>query len=167
MMPGGVYYIGIIDILQRWTWRKRLEWLVLSLSISISISLLTSVSVSLPLCLCLCLLTSHRFFKVYILRHSESGISCMAPIPYKNRFQSKVLASSSSVSLSLSLSLCLPSRLILGQISQIFEHSIFIREITGSWIGKRFDRLSLPPLSLLESFAVSREVTTPAPLIDT
>ncbi len=35
----------------------------------------------------------------------------MAPEPYKVRFQ--------------------------GKISQIIEHSNFIREVTGSWVGKR------------------------------
>ena len=73
----GVYYMGAVDILQKWTIRKRLE----------------------------------RLYKIYVLGKSGSGLSCMAPEPYKVRFQQKV--------------------------SQIIEHSIFIREITGSWKGKR------------------------------
>jgi 1-phosphatidylinositol-4-phosphate 5-kinase len=73
----GVYYMGAVDILQKWTIRKRVE----------------------------------RLYKIYVLGRSGAGISCMAPEPYKVRFQQKV--------------------------SQIIEHSIFIREITGSWKGKR------------------------------
>lgn len=84
----GVYYMGAVDILQKWTVKKRLE----------------------------------RLYKVYVLGRSGAGISCMAPGPYKERFQQKV--------------------------SQIIEHSIFIREITGSWKGKR-------------------ELTEPTTLIDT
>eukprot|EP00603_Paraphysomonas_imperforata_P011470 CAMPEP_0114462732 /NCGR_PEP_ID=MMETSP0104-20121206/6983_1 /TAXON_ID=37642 ORGANISM="Paraphysomonas imperforata, Strain PA2" /NCGR_SAMPLE_ID=MMETSP0104 /ASSEMBLY_ACC=CAM_ASM_000202 /LENGTH=801 /DNA_ID=CAMNT_0001635625 /DNA_START=425 /DNA_END=2831 /DNA_ORIENTATION=- len=73
----GVYYMGIVDILQKWTIKKRCE----------------------------------RLYKIHILGRAGEGISCMAPEPYKARFQQKV--------------------------SQIIEHSIFIREITGSWKGKR------------------------------
>jgi 1-phosphatidylinositol-4-phosphate 5-kinase len=73
----GVYYMGAVDILQKWTIRKRIE----------------------------------RLYKIYVLGRSGAGLSCMAPEPYKVRFQQKV--------------------------SQIIEHSIFIREITGSWKGKR------------------------------
>jgi 1-phosphatidylinositol-4-phosphate 5-kinase len=73
----GVYYMGVVDILQKWTVKKRME----------------------------------RLYKIHILGRAGAGISCMAPEPYKVRFQQKV--------------------------SQIVEHSIFIREITGSWIGKR------------------------------
>lgn len=73
----GVYYMGIVDILQKWTLQKRFE----------------------------------RLYKVHVLGRSGAGISCMPPEPYKARFQQKV--------------------------SQIIEHSIFIREVTGSWKGKR------------------------------
>ena len=73
----GVYYMGAVDILQKWTVMKRIE----------------------------------RLYKIYILGKPGAGLSCMAPEPYKVRFQHKV--------------------------SQIIEHSIFIREITGSWKGKR------------------------------
>ena len=52
-----------------------------------------------------------QFLKVNILQLSKSGISCIPPDPYRRRFQAKV--------------------------NQIIEHSIFVREITGSWVGKR------------------------------
>jgi hypothetical protein len=72
------YYFGVIDILQTWSLKKKLE----------------------------------RMVKIYILRYPEEGLSCMAPRGYMQRFQRK--------------------------ISQIIEHSIFVREITGSWLpGKR------------------------------
>lgn len=71
------YYVGVIDILQTWSWKKRLE----------------------------------RFFKVNVLRQSAEGVSCIDPVAYKLRYQRKV--------------------------SQIIEHSIFVREVTGSWKGKR------------------------------
>jgi len=71
------YYVGVIDILQTWSWRKRLE----------------------------------RFLKVVVLRQSAQGVSCIDPVAYKLRYQRKV--------------------------SQIIEHSIFVREVTGSWKGKR------------------------------
>lgn len=51
------------------------------------------------------------FFKVYILRMPADGVSCMAPEEYKIRFQAR--------------------------ITRIVEHSLFIREITGSWSGRR------------------------------
>ncbi len=53
-----------------------------------------------------------RFFKVYLKGLSPAGISCMPPDDYKERFQKK--------------------------ISQIIEHSLFIREVTGSWKGRRY-----------------------------
>ena len=71
------YYVGVIDILQTWSWKKRLE----------------------------------RFAKVICLRQSAEGVSCIDPVAYKLRYQRKV--------------------------SQIIEHSIFVREVTGSWKGKR------------------------------
>lgn len=71
------YYVGVIDILQTWSWTKRLE----------------------------------RFVKVNCLRQSAEGVSCIDPVAYKLRYQRKV--------------------------SQIIEHSIFVREVTGSWKGKR------------------------------
>lgn len=74
----GIYYIGIIDILQQWTLQKRLE----------------------------------RFAKTQLQRKDPNGISCMPPGPYRERFQRK--------------------------ISQLIEHTIFIREVTGSWKGPRF-----------------------------
>jgi 1-phosphatidylinositol-4-phosphate 5-kinase len=74
----GIYYLGIIDILQPWTVKKRLE----------------------------------RFAKTTLLGKNASGLSCMPPEPYRDRFQRK--------------------------ISQLIEHTIFIREVTGSWKGPRF-----------------------------
>ena len=71
------YYLGVIDVLQTWSWSKRFE----------------------------------HFFKVYILRQPAKGISCVPPEEYKRRYQKKMAG--------------------------IIEHSIFIREVTGSWRGKR------------------------------
>lgn len=71
------YYLGVIDILQTWSWSKRLEHL----------------------------------FKVYVLRQPAEGVSCIPPEEYKKRYQKKMAG--------------------------IIEHSIFIREVTGSWRGKR------------------------------
>ncbi len=71
------YYLGVIDILQTWSWSKRLEHL----------------------------------FKVYVLQQPAAGLSCVPPEEYKKRYQKKMAG--------------------------IIEHSIFIREVTGSWQGKR------------------------------
>lgn len=71
------YYLGVIDILQTWSWSKRLE----------------------------------QLFKVYILQQPAEGLSCIPPEEYKKRYQKKMVS--------------------------IIEHSIFIREVTGSWRGKR------------------------------
>ena len=54
------------------------------------------------------------------LLHLWNIISCIEPKQYKKRFQQK--------------------------ISNIIEHSIFIREITGSWSGKR--ELSEPKIMM-------------------
>lgn len=72
------YYMGVIDVLQTWSWSKRLE----------------------------------HMFKVYILRQPAAGVSCVPPEEYKRRYQKKMAG--------------------------IIEHSIFIREVTGSWRGKRY-----------------------------
>eukprot|EP01038_Epipyxis_sp_PR26KG_P008868 gene8868-11962_t len=80
------YYFGMIDILETWSWTKKLE----------------------------------RLFKVYVLGKSPDGISCVPPEEYKIRFQQK--------------------------ISRIIEHSIFVREVTGSWVGKREVTVPLPLL---------------------
>jgi hypothetical protein len=53
-----------------------------------------------------------RLYKIYVLGKPGEGLSCMSPEDYKVRFQQK--------------------------IARIIEHSIFVREITGSWTGKRF-----------------------------
>jgi 1-phosphatidylinositol-4-phosphate 5-kinase len=71
------YYLGVIDVLQTWSWSKRLEHL----------------------------------FKVYVLQQPAAGLSCVPPEEYKKRYQKKMVS--------------------------IIEHSIFIREVTGSWRGKR------------------------------
>jgi hypothetical protein len=71
------YYLGVIDVLQTWSWQKRLE----------------------------------QWFKIYILQQSAQGISCLPPEEYKRRYQKKM--------------------------TSIIEHSIYIREVTGSWRGKR------------------------------
>jgi hypothetical protein len=52
-----VYHFGIIDFLQDWTFRKKVE----------------------------------RFFKIYVTRKDPDGLSVMPPLPYKERFQSKIL----------------------------------------------------------------------------
>lgn len=72
------YYLGVIDVLQTWSWSKRLEHL----------------------------------FKVYVLQQPAAGLSCVPPEEYKRRYQKKMAG--------------------------IIEHSIFIREVTGSWRGKRY-----------------------------
>ena len=56
-------------------------------------------------------LSLRRIAKIYLLGQSAAGLSVMHPVPYKDRFQKKM--------------------------SQLIEHSIFIREVTGSWQGKR------------------------------
>ena len=84
----GVYYFGIIDILQSWSLKKRIE----------------------------------RFLKVYVKQKPARGISCAPPEEYKQRFQKK--------------------------ISEIIEHAIFAREITGSWKG---DRHKGAPVNLMTS----------------
>jgi len=76
------YYIGIVDCLQTWSWRKRLEY----------------------------------FFRVVLLRQPREGVSCADPVFYKTRFQNKM--------------------------SQVFEHSLFVREVSGSWSKQRI--LSAP-----------------------
>lgn len=50
------YHLGVVDILQTWSLKKRLE----------------------------------NFYRVYIQLKAEDGISCIAPVPYKIRFQRKV-----------------------------------------------------------------------------
>jgi 1-phosphatidylinositol-4-phosphate 5-kinase len=52
-----------------------------------------------------------RFFKVYILGQPSEGISCMHPQDFKERYQRK--------------------------IGHIIEHANIVREVTGSWQGKR------------------------------
>jgi 1-phosphatidylinositol-4-phosphate 5-kinase len=71
------YYFGIVDVLQTWSWSKKME----------------------------------RWFKVYILGQSGKGISCMNPQDFKDRYQRK--------------------------IGRIIEHANIVREVTGSWQGKR------------------------------
>ena len=71
------YYFGVIDVLQTWSWSKKLE----------------------------------RMFKVYILGQASEGISCMNPQEFKERYQRK--------------------------IGRIIEHANIVREVTGSWQGKR------------------------------
>ena len=71
------YYFGVIDILETWSWSKKLE----------------------------------RFFKVYIMGHPGDGVSCINPQDFKDRYQRK--------------------------IARIIEHSNIVREVTGSWQGKR------------------------------
>jgi hypothetical protein len=71
------YYFGIIDILETWSWKKKLE----------------------------------RFLKIYIFGQPGEGISCIDPLSFKDRYQRK--------------------------ITRIIEHETYIREITGSWTGKR------------------------------
>eukprot|EP00981_Chlorochromonas_danica_P009738 scaffold2801_cov161-Ochromonas_danica.AAC.18 len=75
------YYFGIIDMLETWSWSKKLE----------------------------------RWFKVYILGQDGRGVSCVAPGDYCTRFQRKV--------------------------TQIIEHAVFAREVTGSWQGRRVLRV--------------------------
>lgn len=72
------YYLGVIDVLQTWSWSKQVE----------------------------------HWFKVYILQQPAAGVSCVPPEEYKQRYQKKMAG--------------------------IIEHSIFIREVTGSWRGKRY-----------------------------
>lgn len=71
------YYFGVIDILQTWSWSKKLE----------------------------------RWFKIYLLGQDPAGISCMCPEDFRTRFQKR--------------------------IAQIIEHAVFVREVTGSWQGRR------------------------------
>jgi len=83
----GMYYFGIIDILQSWTVEKRIE----------------------------------RLVKVHLLSNPEGGLSCVPPAAYRDRFQKKV--------------------------SEVIEHGIYVREITGSWKG---NRAKTGPSDLLE-----------------
>ncbi len=53
-----------------------------------------------------------RLVKVYFLGEDAAGVSCMAPEDFRTRFQQK--------------------------IGRIVEHSIFVREVTGSWQGNRY-----------------------------
>ena len=71
------YYLGMIDVLQTWSWEKQCEY----------------------------------WWKVYILGYPADGISCIPPEMYKLRYQAK--------------------------IAQMFDHEKFVREVTGSWQGKR------------------------------
>jgi 1-phosphatidylinositol-4-phosphate 5-kinase len=52
-----------------------------------------------------------RFFKVFVLGQPADGVSCVDPVEFKERYQRK--------------------------ITRIIEHEGFVREITGSWVGKR------------------------------
>ena len=86
---------------------------------------------------------------VYLTFPLDAGVSCMAPEGFKNRFQQKV--------------------------SRIIEHSIFVREVTGSWFGKRcviaFEScelaicIYLSVCMCLYVYVSSREVTEPSRLL--
>lgn len=52
-----------------------------------------------------------RFVKVYLFGQDPNGVSCVPPEEFKERYQRK--------------------------ITRVIEHEGFVREITGSWYGKR------------------------------
>ena len=97
------YYLGVIDILQTWSFSKWAERII-------KVYLLNQPpegTVPLNIVIIFSKLTYCAGFVVVAL----IGVSCMAPEGFKTRFQQKV--------------------------SRIIEHSIFVREVTGSWFGKR------------------------------
>jgi len=100
------YYLGVIDVLQTWSWSKQVE----------------------------------HWFKVYILQQPAAGVSCVPPEEYMQRYQKKMAG--------------------------IIEHSIFIREVTGSWQGKRqvsepFPLMRSSEASGVNSLSISTSNTGP------
>lgn len=86
----GVYYVGVVDILQGWTVAKQAErYTAFTVSIMCYYILHTMACyLSFAVLLSSCLLL--RLVKTYVLGRPADGISCMPPEPYKLRFQNKV-----------------------------------------------------------------------------